>query len=173
MKNLKWFKDCDCIEELKAQFRKLAMAHHPDRGGRKEDMQEINNEYSLLFEALKDIHRSTREDGPRTYKAETATTETPEDFIRIVNELFRLDGLEVELCGRWLWIGGNTMVHREALKALGCRWSKGKQKWSWHYPEDAAMTYKGKKAWSMDRIRDRFGSDELKPEEGKKRLAIA
>ena len=49
MKNLKWFKDCDCIEELKSQFRKLAMAHHPDRGGRKEDMQEINAEYTALF----------------------------------------------------------------------------------------------------------------------------
>ena len=173
MKNLKWFKDCDCIEELKSQFRKLAMLHHPDRGGLKEDMQEINNEYSLLFEALKDIHRSTREDGPRTYKAETATTETPEDFIRIITELFKLDGVTVELTGRWVWCGGNTQKHKERLKELGCKWSPKKQLWHWNYPEDSARKYKGKKEWSMERIRSTFGSETFEAEKGgKNRLAI-
>ena len=161
----KWFKNCDCIEEVKAQYRKLAMAHHPDKGGAECDMKEINLEYEELFKCLKDTHRSTREGGPATYQAETPTAETPEDFINIVDQLFRLDGLTVELCGRWLWISGETLRHKESLRKMGCKWSRGKQKWSWHFPEDSAMSYKGKKPWSMERIRLQFGSDELKPGE--------
>lgn len=166
---MKWFLNVDCVEELKAQYRKLCMKHHPDRGGNTEDMQEINGEYEKLFNRYKDIHRSTREDGTgaRVYEAETKTKETPWDFINICNELFKLDGILVELCGRWLWIDGETMKHREQLKKLGCRWSKNKQKWSWHFPEDAAMKYKGKKAWNMDKIRSTFGSEILE-ENGKK-----
>lgn len=158
----------DNVEDLKSIYRKLALENHPDRGGDKIKMQEINAEYAELFEALKNTHKSTRPDGPRTYQAETATAETPEDFINICAELFRLDGLEVELCGRWLWIGGNTRQHKEALKKLGCKWSKNKEKWSWHFPEDAAWQYKGKKSWSMDRIRDRFGSERLGAEEDRR-----
>ena len=67
---IKWFRpEPDNVEDLKSMYRKLAMEHHPDRGGDKITMQEINGEYSVLFEALKDIHKSTRPDGPRTYEA--------------------------------------------------------------------------------------------------------
>lgn len=157
-----WFiPEPDNVEDLKKVYRKLAMENHPDRGGSNEAMKAINAEYSELFERLKNTHKSTRPDGPRTYQAETATKETPEDFINIVSELFKLGGLEVELCGRWLWIGGETMRNKDRLKALGCKWSKNKQKWSWHFPEDAAWQYKNKRAWSMDKIRDRFGSEHL------------
>lgn len=158
----------DNIEDLKALYRKLALENHPDRGGDTRKMQEINDEYSFLFESLKDTHKSTRPDGPRTYTSKTKTAETPEDFINICNELFKLDGLEVELCGRWLWIGGETRQHKDRLKELGCKWSKNKLKWSWHFPEDSAWQYKGKKAWSMDRIRFRFGSERLGAEDDNK-----
>lgn len=170
---MKFFQNVDNIEDLKAEYRRLAMQFHPDRGGDTATMQKINAEYSRLFEQLKDIHKSTRPDGPRTYKAEHATKETPEDFIRIVTELFKLDGLEVELCGRWLWIGGATMKHKKALKRLGCKWSKNKGKWSWHFPEDAAFSYKGRKEWSMDKIRFMWGSEHLeKGDEQPERRAI-
>lgn len=159
----KWFKPVpDNIEDLKSAFRKLAMKWHPDRGGNNETMREINAEYASLFDKVKDTHRSTRADGPRTYEAKEKTKETPQDFINIVMELFKLDGLDVELCGRWLWIGGNTLAHKKRLRELGCSWSKNKQKWSWHFPEDAAVSYAGRKAWSMDRIRSQFGSEVLR-----------
>lgn len=169
MKNLKWFATCKTAEDCKTEYRKLAMKHHPDRGGDTKTMQAINVEFETAWELFKNIHKSTRPDGPETYTAAEPTKETAADFIEILNQLFKLDGLTIELCGRWLWIGGNTMQNKDALKKIGCKWSKNKQKWSWHFPEDAAMTYKGKKAWSMDRIRMQFGSDEIKPGDDKKR----
>ena len=39
----------------------------------------------------------------------------------IITLLLSLDGLEVELHGRWLWIGSKTRRHKETLKAVYCR----------------------------------------------------
>lgn len=44
-----YFKNIKSYEDLKAQYRKLAMQNHPDMGGKVETMQEINNEYDALF----------------------------------------------------------------------------------------------------------------------------
>lgn len=46
---MKYFKEVQSLEDLKKQFKKLAMKHHPDRGGDQETMKAINNEYDKLF----------------------------------------------------------------------------------------------------------------------------
>ncbi len=40
------------VEELKINYRKLAALHHPDRGGKLERMQTINNEYHRMLRVL-------------------------------------------------------------------------------------------------------------------------
>lgn len=50
---MKYFNNCGSLEELKKEFRRLAMIHHPDRGGNVEVMKAINNEYDMLFPTLK------------------------------------------------------------------------------------------------------------------------
>lgn len=158
---MKYFHNVDCVEELKAQYRKLAMKNHPDRGGTKEAMQEINEEYSALFEKYKNIHAGTnRETGAReTYRAYQATNEAPEEFINIISELLKMDGLTVELCGRWLWIGGETMKHKENLKKIGCKWSSAKKLWSFHHQDSAVSPWK-RKSWSMEQIYTTFGRED-------------
>ena len=170
----------DSEEEIRAAYRELVKKYHPDKyvdnplaDLAEEKMQEINNEYSRLFETLKDVHKSTRPDGARTYTSENKTSEKAADFINIINALFKLDGLEIELCGRWLWISGETMKNREALKQMGCKWSQNKKKWSWHFPEDSAMSYKGRKAWSMEQIRRTWGSEHVEQEKEERRERIA
>ena len=52
---MKYFKDIKSFEDLKKQFRKLAMKYHPDRpNGNSEIMKAINNEYDVLFPIWKD-----------------------------------------------------------------------------------------------------------------------
>jgi DnaJ-class molecular chaperone len=46
---MKWFKDVHTLDELRTMYRKLALLHHPDRGGSTADMQDINNEYVFNF----------------------------------------------------------------------------------------------------------------------------
>lgn len=50
---MKYFAQCKNLEELKKEFRRLAMIHHPDRGGDQEAMKAINNEYDAVFPAIK------------------------------------------------------------------------------------------------------------------------
>ena len=164
------FKDCKTIEELKKAYFKMAMKNHPDKGGDTETMKHINNEYARFQKVLKDVHQSMK-NSEETYTAKETTKEVPDDFINIVNALFTLNGLDIELCGRWLWIGGNTKEHKEMLKALGCKWSAQKKLWSWHYPEDSAKKYKGKKAWNMNKVRDTFGSMHFEKDD--EQLALA
>lgn len=165
-----YFKAVDCIEELKKQYYRLAKMYHSDiNGGGDEAMKEVNAEYSALFGKYKDIHRSVKEDSPeRVYTADKKTSEAPEDFINIIAVLLNMDGLEIELCGRWVWIGGNTKEHKDSLKALGCKWSQNKQMWSWHYPEDRSFN---RKPYSMDKIRSVFGSEKYGKDEERKMIA--
>lgn len=146
---MKYFNGVTTLDELKAAYRRLAKKLHPDHGGSTEAMQALNAEYESLFQILKDKHNATADEYHQT-------TEAPHEFIDIINALLKLDGLEVELCGSWLWIGGETLKHREALKAAGCRWSKNKAKWYWRHPEDA-RPHKGHSK-SMDYIRVKYGS---------------
>lgn len=161
---MKWFERVKCIEDLKQAYFKLAKKYHSDVGGNDETMKEINAEYSELHKRLKDIHRAFSKDGEtaeKYYTAETETEECPEDFINIVRELLKLK-LAVELCGRWLWISGETKAVKEDLKKLGCKYHGNKQMWSWHYPEDSAKLYKKRKPWTMAEIRNGYGSVKLK-----------
>lgn len=68
----KFFKDVRTIEELKAQYKKLAFAHHPDRGGNTADMQQINNEYDELLKRVKNVHATA--DGKTTPNPTNAPT---------------------------------------------------------------------------------------------------
>lgn len=43
-------------EEIKSAFKKLAMQHHPDRGGDTEKFKEINNAYQTLTNPKEDVH---------------------------------------------------------------------------------------------------------------------
>lgn len=36
------------MNEIKAAYRKLALVHHPDRGGNEEKMKEVNEAYEFL-----------------------------------------------------------------------------------------------------------------------------
>ena len=150
----KYFVSCRTLDELKKVYKHLAQKHHPDVGGDTRTMQEINAEYEARFEVLK---RSQNEQAAEdtTGKAR-ATTESAGDFIAIIDHLLKLDGLEIELCGRWLWIGGDTKKHKEALKACGCRGSSSKKLWNWHVAEDGDKWHRGSK--SMSQIRSKYGS---------------
>ena len=47
---MRYFENCNTIEELKAEYRRLAMKNHPDRGGDEETMKAINQQYDEAFD---------------------------------------------------------------------------------------------------------------------------
>lgn len=150
---MKWFNNPTTAEELKKEYKKLALKNHPDMGGSTEAMQEINAEYDYLFARLKDTHRSATGE---TYTAKTETTETAEQFRAIIEKLIHLDGIAIEICGSWVWVTGNTFAHKEELKKLSFRYSKGKNAWYYHEP---GYHKKSRKSFTLEDIRDMFGSE--------------
>lgn len=105
------------LEELKKSYHRLCLKLHPDVGGSDEEMKILNAEYEELFERVKNIHVNKVGE---TYEKETQ--ETPEEFQWLIAELLKLDGIEIEIIGCFIWITGDTKPHRERLKALGFRW---------------------------------------------------
>lgn len=153
---VRFFKDVNTVAELKQQYKKLILKHHPDVvGGSNEDMKIINAEYEYLFK-----HVVTDEDVKIHHDINDGYREMLEKFIH-------LEGLEIEICGSWLWLGGNTYAHRETLKKLGCRYSAKKYKW-YYYNGIEKQKAKFKGHYSMAQIRNRFGSMEVQAEETKK-----
>lgn len=146
----KWFRNCKTAEEGKARYRELVRKYHPDNGYTGNEIKEIN------VESHKNIH-ATKEG--QTYTSKTSTRETAQDFIDIISKLSNLPGIEVELCGSWLWISGNTHPVKSQLCTFGCRWSKSKNKWYWT-KDDLSNKARYKKP-SMEYIRMRYRSQEI------------
>lgn len=153
----RFFENVETLEQLKAEYRRLTKLHHPDCGGDLETMKQINIEHDRLFEILK-AKQNAKADADSTGRTKR-TTETAEEFRTILEKLMRIDGLEVELCGSWLWIGGETKPHKDELKAAGCRWSRNKGMWYWHHKEEGQKWHRGKS--TMGEIRSKYGSQHI------------
>lgn len=150
---MKHFANIKNLEELKEEYKKLAKKHHPDLGGCTETMQEINAEYD---EILANGLFSKKEN----YETEILHRD-------IIEQLVVLEGLTIEICGLWLWVGGKTYAVKDKLKALGLKFSGQKKLWYYKPYED---TKTRRKTLEMDRIRSVYGSMEIKAS-GRMKLA--
>lgn len=144
------------LPELKRQYHALALKFHPDYGGTNEDMRDLNREYEYLFNNLKNKKENFEGE---VYTSKEETKETPEQFINIVEALINCHGMKLELCGDWLWASGTTMPYKERLKELNFFWCSGKKVWGFNFDPRPKKVFT--KRWSMDKIRSKFGSQNI------------
>jgi hypothetical protein len=160
----KWFGLGKTADEIKNEYRRLARLHHPDLNpGRAEEatriMQEINAAYDYA------ANNASKNETPDWQKAKwEGSAEKENEYyeevfninlaVRLVVEtLVTLDGLEIEVCGTCVWVGGNTFFHREALTGLDLKWAPKKRLWVFFGHETH-----NKRAYKMDYIRSKYGS---------------
>ncbi|MDF2822018.1 MAG: DnaJ domain protein [Clostridiales bacterium] len=93
---MKWFHVVKNMNELRKQYKKLLLKHHPDNEGKVSDMQEINAEYDLLFDRLKAETKSYGE--TRTYNE----NEENKAFKEVLNVIIGYR-MEIEIIGKWIW----------------------------------------------------------------------
>ena len=152
------------LEELKKEYKRLAMQYHPDLGGDTEIMKAINNEYDYLFELLKFTHKN--KDGEYYTKENTqdAAAETPEVWKDIINSLIQLHMIDVtvEVIGSFLWISGNTKPYKDQLKALKFKWSTNKSAW---YLAPDGYRKSSKLTFNLDDISSYYGSSKINTED--------
>ncbi len=145
---MEYFLNLESEIEIKARYKELAKANHPDLGGCAETMKAINNQYEKCISGV--YQRSGK-----------SITEIDELLAKDVllreklNSIIALEGLCIEICGSWLWVTGATKLHKEILKACSFFWSNTKTAWYWR-SEDKRTFSRGSK--SLDDIRATYGS---------------
>lgn len=149
-----FFEHCRTLDEVKREYKRLALIHHPDRpGGDTRIMQDINKQYEHI------MHNPF-------FGFWRAKEEAKEDFIRfpeIINQIIRFD-LTIEVCGNWIWLSGDTYTYREELKKIGFFFAPKKSMWYWR-PRDFKSTNKESK--DMEYIRSKYGSDVISTQKDK------
>lgn len=133
----------------------MAKANHPDIGGDSEIMKQINSEYDIAISKLRDT-TSTKKSDSQTQEAEF--------YKDIISKLIIHEDIEVEICGLFIWISGNTKPIKDKIKDLGFRWARKKCQW---YYKPAWYYSKNKSEWTMDDIRSKYGSTSVKNESEK------
>lgn len=116
-------------EEVKKEFRRLAMIHHPDKGGQAADFRELNRMYQ---ERLRTLDGSKHTSGGREFTYTYNESRENDVAAKLAEAISQLPpDVEILLIGIYIWIGGNTKENRETLKKLGFYWSKGRGRWYW------------------------------------------
>ena len=160
---MRWFEGITDLNELRREYYRLALLHHPDRGGDTATMQEINNLYEKLSKKLISENFTG-------FRAE-AEERTINPFAEMIAKVFNLTGVNIEIIGSWLWLTGETKQYKEYLKENGFRFSASKVAWYWHHGE---YYKKNGKRFGLDEIRQMWGSHDVKKdgeEENNKRLS--
>ena len=159
MAMFRWFSDVRTAEECKKRYYRLCKDYHPDNGGNEDVFKEIQNEFSRAWEYYKN----------RPFKQEKGVYEDTEkgstinsDFLKsMLEKIATYSMIEIEICGTWIWLSGNTYPYRTELSKLGFKWSKSKKKW---YFAEGLSNKKCRGRKSMQQIRLEFGSTKYKSE---------
>jgi len=146
-----FFKGCRTLDEAKRQYKKLALLHHPDRGGDNATMAEINRQYRELIR------------NPYFNQSTAGITEDLIRFPEIIEKIIKFD-ITIEICGNWIWLSGDTQAYREELKRNGFFYSPKKEMWYWRPKDYKSSSNKSK---DMDYIRAKFGSNVIAMQQDK------
>lgn len=155
---MKYFKNCQTLEDVKKTYRALCFKYHPDlyKGDNGETMKEINAEYEKAFEMFKHKHKADNKQA-----AAATAAETPEMFKDIIDGLVNCDGVVIDIVGTWVWLTGNTFEYKAQIKKLGFKWANKKKAWYWHSGEYKARRSK----MTLDEIKAKYGYQTLTPEQ--------
>lgn len=139
-------------EQLKREYKRLALILHPDCGGSNEDMKILNKEYEYFLHRVGNIHEKAN--GEVFEENKTIVDDGFKEVIDTIASLINSGAIIAEICGSWLWVT-SPKEHKEILKSVGFNWSSSKKKWYWC---GKVIKKKYRKTKSMEEIRALYGS---------------
>lgn len=135
-------------ESIKSAYRKACSIYHPDRNPAGLEMMKLVNQ---AYDELKN------DSGTAQAKQEGDLSSYGEDIFNALSAIIHL-GFDIEICGAWVWLHGDTKPHRDLLKQSGFRWAPKKCLW---YFRPADYKSKGRGKFTMDEIRAAHGSEKV------------
>tara|TARA_Y100001001_G_C7859747_1_gene257234 strand:- start:158 stop:670 length:513 start_codon:yes stop_codon:yes gene_type:complete len=148
--------------DIKKAYKRKAQANHPDKNPAGAEIMKLIN---VAYESVKNL-----EEEIEVFKNESMEN-YPAELVAAINAINHL-GLNIEVCGLWVWVSGDTKPHKETLKANGFYWSKNKS--MWYFRPQKAKSYKrfskNKNEWAMDEIRNTFGASSPNFKQGTRAL---
>lgn len=167
---MKWFKDVSTLDELRKKYKQLVIKFHPDNGVSDDAIKEINSEYDVLFQKMKNSYEHSENYQQSNDRQRQAYDSVKDQKIReMIVKLSRFQGLVIELCGVWLWVSGDTKRYKDELKALGLHYASQKRCWYIHWDE---FVKRGTKSSSMSHIRSKYGSTIINTDNQERELCI-
>lgn len=147
---MKYFNNCNTLDEIKATYKQLAKQHHPDHGGDTATMQQINTEYAFTCaKVLKGENLSSEETEHRI--------KLSEEYRQVIEKIIGLPAIQIELVGNWIWVTGNTYPVKNKLKEAGLFFAP--KKVAWYYRSEEFKTTGSKK--TLEEIRQKYGSEKV------------
>lgn len=148
---MNFFLNCFTEQEIKTRYRELCKIHHPDLGGSEEMMKQVNLAYEDKLRG--EFRKAYSDDEAENY------VDLEREVAAKVAEIIGLQGIIVELVGRWIWVTGETFKAKTTLKSAGFFWASKKLAWFWHKPEDSCPS-RAKK--TLEEIKAKYGSQVLR-----------
>ena len=134
-------------EIVKAAYKRAAMKYHPDRNaGNEKVVENMMKAINAAYDVLKEFSGEVTRNGVDNY---------PDALEAALNAIVLCAGLDIEVCGAWVWVSGNTKPHKETLKGAHYRWAPKKRMWYFR-PEDWKSASRG--GTDIDDIRETYGS---------------
>lgn len=144
------------IDALKKEYFKLAKKYHPDAGGTKEQFQQLVAEYEKHLKTLLSGSKLNKEQQDNELQLDKALRDAAE-------ALAGLQGIDIELSGKWLWVTGNTYPVRNQLKSAGFLFASNKKAWFFKGAESL-----GRGSFTLEEIRQKYGSTKIMPKDSRK-----
>lgn len=157
--------------EARKAFGYAAKKYHPDvNPAGHEMMKSVNAAWDAIKAALGNDDSFDADEATHGKSSGINYGEELNDAIILAQSF---EGVDIELCGAWLWLTFNGKPSEEirtAMKAHNFKWARKKAKWYFR-PAEWKAANKGK-TWDMDKIRETHGSS--RPERAyRKALAAA
>lgn len=149
MKN--YFQSCETLDDAKLAFKTFAKILHPDVN-KSETATADFQEMATQFDNFK----------PKKLKFANEMNEfNGKEYREVLEKLWRLDGLNIEIMGSYIWISGETKKHKDAIKSIetesfeNALWAKTKEMW---YFKPRGYKSMNRKPFEISEIRAKYGS---------------
>lgn len=138
---------------IKGAYRKASLKYHPDHNPAGTEMMKLINEAKEVLSSSK-LPITVNENGSSSY-------DYGAEINNALNKIIIITDLNIEVCGSWVWISGETKEHKDTLKDACFKYS-GKKKMWYFRPQSEKKRWRGGKEYSMSDIRNKYNSDKVK-----------